>query len=201
MNEQNERRSDSENFGTRITGFGVVVEKRCNFEVSGLFLWIFLRLGTLLELFFKNQGSNYEIMDCGLILEKPKGFFAKLPGIIDFEIIFVRKKPWTRSTGHGPRPASVHGGPAMDSGTELNGARPLAASVCNGAGQGVGEGEGSAGDLFHASLKVGWRRGGRVTVAVGSTPVRGLLGLRIGSRSGGGGDTGAPFYRVGGGAG
>jgi hypothetical protein len=53
----------------------------------------FLRLGTLLELFFKNQGSNCEIMDYGLILEKSKGFFAKLLGIIDFGIIFVRKKP------------------------------------------------------------------------------------------------------------
>jgi hypothetical protein len=70
-----------------------VVEKIWNFEIPGLFLWIFLRLGTLLELFLKNQGSNYEIMDWGLILEKPRGLFAKLPGIIDFGIIFVRKKP------------------------------------------------------------------------------------------------------------
>jgi hypothetical protein len=46
-------RSDPENFGEGITGFGVVVEKIRNFEVSGLFLWIFLRLGTFLELFFK----------------------------------------------------------------------------------------------------------------------------------------------------
>jgi hypothetical protein len=73
----------------------------------------FLRLGTLLELFFKIEGSNYEIMDCELILEKLRGFFAKLLGIIDFEIIFVRKKLWTRSTGRGPCLASVHGGPAM----------------------------------------------------------------------------------------
>jgi hypothetical protein len=56
MNAQKERGSDSENFGTRITGFGVGVEKIWNFEVSGLFLWIFLRLGTFLELFFKFRG-------------------------------------------------------------------------------------------------------------------------------------------------
>jgi hypothetical protein len=48
MNAQNEGRNDTENFGARITRFGVVVEKIWNFEVSGLFLWIFLGLGTLL---------------------------------------------------------------------------------------------------------------------------------------------------------
>jgi hypothetical protein len=58
MNPRKERGSDSENFGTRITRFGVVVEKIWNFEVSGLFLWIFLRLGTFLELFFKFQGPD-----------------------------------------------------------------------------------------------------------------------------------------------
>jgi hypothetical protein len=53
MNVQNERISEPENFGARITRFGVVVEKIWNFEVSGLFLWIFLRLGTFLKLFFE----------------------------------------------------------------------------------------------------------------------------------------------------
>jgi hypothetical protein len=32
------KESDSENFGTRITGFGVVVEKIWSFEVSGAIL-------------------------------------------------------------------------------------------------------------------------------------------------------------------
>jgi hypothetical protein len=48
MNAYKERGSDSKNFGTRITGFGVVVGKIWIFEVLELFLWIFLRLGTLL---------------------------------------------------------------------------------------------------------------------------------------------------------
>jgi hypothetical protein len=41
MNAWNERRSDSENFGARITGFGVVIEKICNFKVSRLFCGFF----------------------------------------------------------------------------------------------------------------------------------------------------------------
>jgi hypothetical protein len=56
MNAQKERGSDSGNVGTRITSFGVVVEKILIFEVLELFLWIFLRLGTHLELFFKFLG-------------------------------------------------------------------------------------------------------------------------------------------------
>jgi hypothetical protein len=56
MNAQKEKGSDSENFGRRITGFGVVLEKIRMFEVFELFLRIFLRLGTFLELFFKFPG-------------------------------------------------------------------------------------------------------------------------------------------------
>jgi hypothetical protein len=97
----------------------------------------------------------------------------------------------------------------MDGGTELTGAQPPAAPVLKGAGHGAGEGEGSVGDPFRASPKVGWRWGGQATAvkaAAGRTPVRGCSGLRIGARRSGGevvrgGDAWAPFYRVGGGAG
>jgi hypothetical protein len=65
MNAYNERRSDPENFGEGITRFGVVVEKIRNFEVSGLFLWIFLRLGTFLELFFKFPGLTVKSWTAG----------------------------------------------------------------------------------------------------------------------------------------
>jgi hypothetical protein len=41
MNALNEKRSDPENFGTRITRFGVVVQKIWNFEVSGYFCEFF----------------------------------------------------------------------------------------------------------------------------------------------------------------
>jgi hypothetical protein len=77
----------------------------------------------------------------------------------------------------------------MDGNTNLTGARPPAAPVRMGAGQGAGEREGSAGDPFRASPKVGRRRGGRamaVKVAAGRTPVQGCSGLRIRARRSGG---------------
>jgi hypothetical protein len=79
-----------------------VVGKIWNFEVSGLFLRIFPRLRTFLELFFKFQGPNCEIRDCGLILEKMRGLSAKCQKMEFPRIIFARK-----SRGLGP-PISNH---------------------------------------------------------------------------------------------
>jgi hypothetical protein len=110
-----------------------------------LFLVDFSEAKDLSGFFFKFQGRNCQIRDCGLIFEKPRGFFVKLPGIIDFRIIFIRKKTWTRSTGRGPRPASVHGGPRWCS--QEHGGMP-AGAPCAGAmahrqlSRGAKEGEG-----------------------------------------------------------
>jgi hypothetical protein len=54
MNAKSERRSDSRNFGARITEFGIVDGKIRWFEVLRAILWIFLGKGTSLELFFRN---------------------------------------------------------------------------------------------------------------------------------------------------
>jgi hypothetical protein len=76
---------------------------------------------------FQKSRSNCEIRDYWLILEKPRGFFVKLPGIFDFGIIFARKKPWTRSTGCGPRPASNHSGAAKSATRRRYGSSVVAA--------------------------------------------------------------------------
>jgi hypothetical protein len=59
-------------FGARITEFGVMVGKKQGFDVWRAILWIYLGLWTSLELFLKNQGSDYEILDRGLITQKSR---------------------------------------------------------------------------------------------------------------------------------
>jgi hypothetical protein len=48
---------------------------------------IFLRLGTPMKLFSKFQGPFVKTMDYGLITKKLRGFFAKMPGNIEFRLL------------------------------------------------------------------------------------------------------------------
>jgi hypothetical protein len=110
-----------------------------------LFLWTFLRLRTFLESPFKFPGPNHEIRDRGLIFEKPRGFFAKLLGIIDFGIIFLKKTcgPSTRVCGsHRPGlPWTVRGGAARACWSLASGRSDAQGRQPRGGGRGDGVGE------------------------------------------------------------
>jgi hypothetical protein len=69
-----------------------VVEKIWNFEVWGLFLWIFLRLETFLE-FFLIPGPSCKIRDYGLILKKLRGLSVKCQKFKFPKIIFLKENP------------------------------------------------------------------------------------------------------------
>jgi hypothetical protein len=114
---------------------------------------------------FEIRGASWEGV------EKGRGLFVKLEFPWINRIIFVLNNRWTRSIACGPCPAVVHGGPAVDSGTELTGAWPLTAPVSNGADHGAGEGEWNARNpMVHSPATV-------VRAAAFRTPMRSVLGL------------------------
>jgi hypothetical protein len=66
---------------------------------------------------FQILGLNYKFLDCGLILEKPRGLSAKCPKLEFPGIIFLTET-------HGPRAVPVHGGPQSLCRRRLTGERP-----------------------------------------------------------------------------
>jgi hypothetical protein len=66
---------------------------------------------------FQILGPNCKFLDCGLILEKPRGLSAKCPKLEFPGILFLKE---TR----GPRAAPVHGGSRSSSWRRLAGERP-----------------------------------------------------------------------------
>jgi hypothetical protein len=106
-----------------------------------------------LELFFKFQGPNCKIRDCGLILKKMRGLSAKCQKKAFSGIILLKKNPWTKSTSPWTAPAQS----TVDR-------RPL---LCSGAHRSSGSG--------HSRAQGRRGRGGGRGVGVGE-PVKGLTG-------------------------
>jgi hypothetical protein len=104
MNAKSVRRIDSENFGARIIEFRVVVGKIRWFEVLRAILWIFLGLGTSLELFFKNQGSDCETSGPRVDYPIVQGPFCKISEFNRSNKLFMYRKfcglrPWVVDHG------------------------------------------------------------------------------------------------------
>jgi hypothetical protein len=73
---------------------------------------------------FQILGPNCKFLDCGLILEKPRGINAKCPKLEFPGIIFLKETHGPSPRARGPRAAPVHGRPRSPSRRRLTGERP-----------------------------------------------------------------------------
>jgi hypothetical protein len=80
MNAQEERGSDSENFGARIAEIGVTVVKIWRKEVAGIFCNFWKVARGIFGNTLKTRGLLRIFVDYGLTTKKPSGFIAKWRG-------------------------------------------------------------------------------------------------------------------------
>jgi hypothetical protein len=110
-----------------------------------MFLSYFVDFSEARDLFgiiFQIPGSDCKFLDCGLILEKPRGLSAKCPKLNFSGIVFLKETRGPSARVRGPR----RPGPPWTGGhchaQELTGARPPAAPVPESSDRGAGERKG-----------------------------------------------------------
>jgi hypothetical protein len=140
-------------------------------------------------------------MDCGLILEKPKGLSAKCPKLDFSGIVFLKK-----TRGPSPRVRGLRRpGPPWTGGLcrsrELTGSRPLAAPVPESSDRGAGERKGGPANSMAGLPRLGRRWKGVSPAAMlrsREDDDEGALRAKRGSVGGVGGFTegGVGFHRA-----
>jgi hypothetical protein len=95
-----------------------------NFQNFGAIFVDFSEARDLVVNIFQILGPNCKLLDCGLILEKPRGQSAKCPNLEFSGIIFLKETRGPSPRAHGPRATPVHGGPRSPSRGRLARERP-----------------------------------------------------------------------------